>query len=74
VLAFVMGSQHFEHAIEPSRRLDPPVAEDNLVKMLSLRAHEIYRRRAIRITASSSGNICADALAALCAIRVPPRE
>jgi GNAT superfamily N-acetyltransferase len=38
LLAFIMGSQHFEHAIEPNRRLDPPVAEEHLAKMLSLLA------------------------------------
>ena len=36
LLAFIVGSQHFEHTIEPNRRLDPRVAEDLLGKMLSL--------------------------------------
>ncbi len=27
-LAFIMGSQQFEHTLEPDRRLDPQVAED----------------------------------------------
>jgi GNAT superfamily N-acetyltransferase len=35
-LAFIMGSQHYEHAIEPNRRLDPAVAEEHLAKMLAL--------------------------------------
>ncbi|MEJ1969361.1 MAG: GNAT family N-acetyltransferase [Rhizomicrobium sp.] len=33
-VGFIMGSQLFEHAFEPNRRLDPPVAEEHLVKML----------------------------------------
>ena len=44
-LAFIMGSQHYEHAIEPNRRLDPPVAEEHLAKMLALlseRAGQIF--------------------------------
>ncbi len=36
LLAFIMGSQNYEHAIEPNRRLDPMVAEDHLAKMLAL--------------------------------------
>jgi len=35
-LAFIMGSQHYEYAFEPNRRLDPPVAEEHLARMLSL--------------------------------------
>ena len=35
-LAFIMGSQQYEHAFEPNRRLDPPVAEEHLARMLSL--------------------------------------
>jgi GNAT superfamily N-acetyltransferase len=30
---FIMGSQHFEHAVEPNRRLDPPVASEHLAKL-----------------------------------------
>jgi len=44
-LAFVMGSQHYEHAIEPNRRLDPLVADEHLAKMLALlgeRAGQIF--------------------------------
>ena len=40
-----MGSQHFEHAIEPNRRLDPPVADEYLAKILMLlseRAGKIF--------------------------------
>jgi GNAT superfamily N-acetyltransferase len=37
-LSFIMGSQAHEHAFEPNRRLDPPVAEEYLAKMLSLLA------------------------------------
>jgi len=33
MLGFIMGSQHFEHAIEPNRRLDPPVAEEHLARL-----------------------------------------
>ena len=33
-LAFIMGSQRHEHAVEPNRRLDPPVADEHLAKML----------------------------------------
>jgi GNAT superfamily N-acetyltransferase len=35
-LEFIMGSQAYEHAIEPNRRLDPAVADEYLAKMLSL--------------------------------------
>jgi GNAT superfamily N-acetyltransferase len=28
-LSFIMGSQRFEHAVEPNRRLDPEVAEEH---------------------------------------------
>jgi len=45
LLAFIVGSQHFENTIEPNRRLDPRVAEDHLGKMLSLlgeRAGQIF--------------------------------
>ena len=35
-LEFIQGSQQYEHAIEPNRRLDPPVAEEYLAKMLAL--------------------------------------
>jgi GNAT superfamily N-acetyltransferase len=34
MLAFIMGLQHFEHGFEPNRRLDPPVAEAYLAKLL----------------------------------------
>jgi GNAT superfamily N-acetyltransferase len=34
-LSFILGSQHFEHAFEPDRRLDPKVAEDHLVGLLA---------------------------------------
>jgi GNAT superfamily N-acetyltransferase len=33
---FIMGSQRYEHAIEPDRRLDPPVAEEHLAVLLAL--------------------------------------
>jgi GNAT superfamily N-acetyltransferase len=33
MLGFIMGSQHFEHAVEPNRRLDPPVAEEHLARL-----------------------------------------
>ncbi len=32
-LSFIMGSQHFEYAVEPNRRLDPPVAAEHLAKL-----------------------------------------
>ena len=35
-LAFIMGSQQYEYAFEPNRRLDPSVAEEHLAKMLAL--------------------------------------
>ncbi|HTQ14497.1 MAG TPA: GNAT family N-acetyltransferase [Rhizomicrobium sp.] len=38
-LGFIMGSQHFEHAIEPNRRLDAPVAGEHL-KVLKGRVAE----------------------------------
>jgi len=44
-LAFIMGSQQYEYAFEPNRRLDPPVAEEHLARMLSLlgeRAGKIF--------------------------------
>jgi GNAT superfamily N-acetyltransferase len=28
-LSFIMGSQHYEHAFEPNRRLDPAVADEH---------------------------------------------
>jgi GNAT superfamily N-acetyltransferase len=34
VLSFIMGSQHYEHAFEPNRRLDPAVAEEQLAFLL----------------------------------------
>ena len=34
MLAFIMGLQHFEHAFEPNRRLDEPVAEQYLALLL----------------------------------------
>jgi len=33
-LAFIMGSQHYEHGFEPDRRLDPQVAEEFLPEIL----------------------------------------
>ncbi len=45
LLSFIMGSQHYEHAFEPNRRLDPPVAEEYLAKILTLlseRAGKIF--------------------------------
>ncbi len=32
-LAFILGSQEFEHAIEPDRRLDPAVAEEHFAAL-----------------------------------------
>ena len=41
VYSFIMGSQHFEHAIEPNRRLDAPVAGEHLERLLThLRDHD----------------------------------
>ncbi len=41
LLSFIMGSQHFEFAIEPNRRLDTPVADEHLEKLLAhLRDHD----------------------------------
>jgi ribosomal protein S18 acetylase RimI-like enzyme len=34
MLSFIMGSQHFEHAIAPNRRLDPPVAGEHLARLV----------------------------------------
>jgi len=33
LLSFIMGSQHFEYAIEPNRRLDEPVAAEHFDKL-----------------------------------------
>ena len=33
MLGFIMDLQHFEHALEPNRRLDPPVAATYLAKL-----------------------------------------
>ncbi|MGN6515587.1 MAG: GNAT family N-acetyltransferase [Rhizomicrobium sp.] len=33
MLSFIMGSQHYEHAIEPNRRLDPPVTEEHFARL-----------------------------------------
>ena len=33
ILSFIMGTQRFEHAIEPDRRLDSKVAEDYLANL-----------------------------------------
>src|SRR6185312_289800 len=44
-LAFIVGSQQYEHAFEPNRRLDPLVADEHLAKMLALlgeRAGQIF--------------------------------
>ena len=44
-LEFIMGSQHYEHAFEPNRRVDPLVAEEYLAKILALlseRAGKIF--------------------------------
>ncbi|HEY8947488.1 MAG TPA: GNAT family N-acetyltransferase [Rhizomicrobium sp.] len=38
---FIMGSQRHEYAIEPNRRLDPPVAEEHLARLIKyLEDHE----------------------------------
>ncbi len=40
-LAFIMGSQHFEYAIELNRRLDAPVAAEHLERLLAhLKDHD----------------------------------
>jgi len=44
-LSFIMGSQHYEHAFEKNRRLDPPVAEEYfalLQKDVTERGGEIF--------------------------------
>jgi GNAT superfamily N-acetyltransferase len=44
-LSFIMGTQKFEHGIEPDRRLDPQVAQDylaNLVADVAGRNGKIY--------------------------------
>jgi ribosomal protein S18 acetylase RimI-like enzyme len=44
-LAFITGSQQYEYAFEPNRRLDPPVADEYLAKTLTLlgeRAGQIF--------------------------------
>jgi GNAT superfamily N-acetyltransferase len=33
MLGFIMGSQAYEHTIEPNRRLDPPVANEHLARL-----------------------------------------
>ncbi len=39
--SFIMGSQHFEYAIEPNRRLDTPVAAEHLERLRSyLKEHD----------------------------------
>jgi len=35
LLSFIMGSQHFEYAIEPNRRLDEPVAAEHFDKLIA---------------------------------------
>ena len=41
LLSFIMGSQHFEYAIEPNRRLDAPVAAEHLERLLAhLKDHD----------------------------------
>ncbi len=41
LLSFIMGSQQFEYAIEPNRRLDEPVAAEHLDKLIAhLREHD----------------------------------
>ena len=41
LLSFIMGSQHFEFAIEPNRRLDAPVAAEHLEQLLAhLKDHD----------------------------------
>ena len=41
LLSFIMGSQHFEYAIEPNRRLDTPVAGEHLERLLGhLKDHD----------------------------------
>ena len=32
-LEFIMGSQRHEYAVEPNRRLDPPVADEHLARL-----------------------------------------
>ncbi|HTT99732.1 MAG TPA: GNAT family N-acetyltransferase [Rhizomicrobium sp.] len=40
-LTFIMGSQHFEYAIEPNRRLDSQVAAEHLERLLAhLKDHD----------------------------------
>ena len=52
-LSFIMGSQAHEHQVEPNRRLDPPVAEEHLTKMLALLAE---RPGKIFVTADEADN------------------
>lgn len=52
-LEFIMGSQKFEHELEPNRRLDPPVAEEHFARL----AAEVTRRNGrIFIAEGPAGN------------------
>lgn len=53
MLAFIMGSQRFEHAFEPNRRLDLPVAAEHLAVMQKLVAEHDGR---IFIAANGKGD------------------
>ncbi len=39
-LSFIMGSQQFEHMVEPDRRLDPQVAEEFLPELTKRMAEQ----------------------------------
>jgi GNAT superfamily N-acetyltransferase len=39
-LSFIMGSQRFEHAVEPNRRLDPAVADEQFAVLMERVASE----------------------------------
>jgi GNAT superfamily N-acetyltransferase len=42
-LSFIMGSQRFEHVVEPNRRLDPAVAEEHFAVLMERVAKDTGR-------------------------------
>ncbi|GEM_PF-4956001 len=39
-LSFILGSQQYEHAVEPDRRLDPAVADEHYAALTNLTESE----------------------------------
>jgi hypothetical protein len=56
-LAFIMGSQHYEHRFEPDRRLDAEVAEEFLPEILKRVAAQRGRISAVSVAGNRRHSI-----------------